>query len=262
MLTLTSAMLDALAARLAEAEAQRAPLAPLTDEHPTLGVSDAYAIQARGIATKCHAGARVLGHKAGYTSAAMQRQMGVTEPNYGVLLDTMLLSDGDVIVDRLIHPRVEPEIAFVLGADLAGPDVTPEMVLAATTAVAPALEIVDSRFRDYRFRAPDNTADNSSAAALVLGAARVAPDALDLAAVPVSLALNGVEIERGSGAAALGHPARAVAWIANALAVAGDRLRAGEIVIAGGLTAAPRLSAGDTVVATLPGIGTVSARCR
>ena len=259
MAMLPSQTVELLAQRLLHAEAQRVPLEPLTDEYPGLTMADAYRIQDAVLAVKLGRGARVVGRKAGFTSRAMQRQMGVGEANHGYLLDAMLLTD-EVPTAALIQPRVEPEIAFLLGEVLAGPGVTPLQALQATRCVAPALEIVDSRFRDYRFRAADNTADNSSAARVVLGAWEDPSRVPDLAREPVELERNGEIVERGIGAAALGHPALALAWIANKLAASGARLAAGDLVISGGLTAAPRVQPGDVLVARFPTLGAVRAR--
>jgi 2-keto-4-pentenoate hydratase len=250
--------LKLLARRLLDAEARRTPLAPLTDEHPALTMAEAYRVQDTVAAVKQARGARVIGRKAGFTSRAMQQQMGVGEANHGYLLDYMLLTDA-VPTAELIQPRVEPEIAFLLARDLAGPGVTPLHAMRATRWLAPALEIVDSRFRDYQFRAPDNTADNSSAARVVVGAWLEPSDLPDLAEEQVALAHNGAVVERGVGAAALGHPALALAWLANKLADQDSGLRAGDLVISGGLTAAPRVQAGDQVTARFATLGEVTA---
>ena len=256
---LAAETVELLAQRLLDAEAQRTPLAPLTDEYPALSMIEAYRVQDAVAAVKRARGARVVGRKAGFTSRAMQQQMGVGEANHGYLLDYMLLADA-VPTHELIQPRVEPEIAFLLGQDLAGPGITPLYALRATCGLAPALEIVDSRFLDYHFRAPDNTADNSSAARVVLGAWQEPSRLPDLAEEPVALEHNGAVVERGVGAAALGHPALALAWLANKLAQAGGGLHAGDLIISGGLTAAPRVQAGDELTARFATLGAVTAR--
>jgi 2-keto-4-pentenoate hydratase len=249
---------ERLAQRLLDAEAHRQPLDPLTDEHPGLTLADAYRIQHTVITAKLARGARVVGRKAGFTSRAMQQQMGVGEANHGALLDYMLLAEA-VPTAELIQPRVEPEIAFLLGQDLAGPGVTPLDALRATRWIAPALEIVDSRFHGYRFRAADNTADNSSAARVVLGAWQDTTQVPDLELERVALERNGAVVEQGVGGAALGHPALALAWIANKLAESGAQLSAGDLVISGGLTAAPAVQAGDHVTARFDALGAVTA---
>lgn len=248
-----------LAAVLLEAEAQRTAIDRLTDAHPSLTMTDAYAVQESIRRRKLAAGAGVLGWKAGLTSRAMRDQMGVSQPNRGSLFDYCLL-DGVLQRDELIHPRVEPEIAFVLGRELRGPGVTLLEVLAATRWVCAAIEVVDSRFKDYRFRVEDNTADNSSAARLVLGPAVFAVDSLDLSLVGVVLERNGEVEQTGAGAATLGHPARAVAWLANQLAESGQAIEAGQIVISGGLTSAPLVVAGDHVAARFDRLGAAELR--
>jgi 2-keto-4-pentenoate hydratase len=200
---------------------------------PPLHLAEAYAVQRELTALRTRRGARPVGWKLGYTSAAMRKQMGVASPNYGPLLDTMLITDGR-IPDGLVHPRVEPEIAVVLGADL------------HPAEARAALEVVDSVWRDYRFTLELNTADGSSAAAVALGPT-LAPDGLD--AVPVRMLRNGEEVGAATGAAAMGHPLRALDWLASTLAAAGEPLRPGDIVITGGLTAAVPVEPGDVVEA-------------
>ncbi len=259
MINLDEGLLTDLSSRLLEAERTRTALSPLTDEHPSLSMDDAYLIQERLVRTQIEAGCKVIGWKAGFTSEAMRQQMNVGQPNRGYLLDYMLC-EGMLDLDNLIHPRVEPEVAFIMDRDLRGPGLTADDVLAATRWLCPALEIVDSRFRDYKFRVEDNTSDNSSAARLVLGE-RVRPDAgLDLAAVGVVLEKNGLVEQTGSGEAAFGHPASSVAWLANQLSESGQQLEAGQIVLSGGLTAAPYIRHGDHVTARLEGLGSVEVR--
>src|SRR5262245_41381813 len=206
--------------RLLEAERERRPFPPFTDTFTDFSLADAYAVQRELVATKVAAGAGVLGWKAGFTSAPMRQQMGVAEPNYGRLLEGGLI-DGDLHLDELIRPRVEPEVAFIMGEDVPGPGVTADRILRATRWVCGCIEVVDSRFADYRFRLEDNTADNSSSARLVLGEKLVPVDGLDLRLIGAVMEKNGEVLMTGAGAAALGHPARSVAWIANELARAG-----------------------------------------
>ena len=250
---------DDLAARLIAAERERTAIEPLTDQNPDLTVGDAYQIQDKIIRAKLAGGAEVIGWKAGFTSRAMQQQMGVDQPNYGCLLDGAVVK-SELSVDELIHPRVEPEIAFIIGRDLAGPGVTADQVLAATRWVCPCIEVVDSRIKDYRFQAPDNIADNSSAARLVLGDSLFAVDEFDLRLVGVVLEINDEVVETGAGAAALGDPAHSVAWVANQLTAAGKVLRKDQIVISGGLTAAPYVKRGDKVMALFDRLGAVQLR--
>jgi 2-oxopent-4-enoate/cis-2-oxohex-4-enoate hydratase len=256
--------LSALADELAMARRDRRPVAPLTGRPAGLHLDDAYEVQRLGLEARLDAGERLLGGKLGFTSRAMQRAMGVSAPNSGWLTDTMTVHDGVVRLDELIHPKVEPEIAFLLGADLA-PPVTAADVLAATAAVLPCLEVVDSRFVDFRFAAADNVADDSSAGALVLGDG-VAPGEIDLALVGATLWVDEVPHATAAGAAVLDHPAAAVAWMVDhARRPDGDHddgvvLRAGEVVISGGLTAPVTLTAGMHVRAVVDRVGTVELR--
>jgi 2-oxopent-4-enoate/cis-2-oxohex-4-enoate hydratase len=258
------AALSALADELATARRDRQPVAPLTERPTGLSIDDAYEVQRLGLLARLAAGERLIGGKLGFTSRAMQRAMGVSAPNSGWLTDAMTVHDGVVSLEGLIHPKVEPEIAFVLRTDLA-PPATAADVLAATAAVLPCLEIVDSRFTDFRFAAADNVADDSSAGALVLGDA-VEPGDIDLALVGTTLWVDEVLHATAAGAAALDHPAAAVAWMVNhARRPDGDRhdrvvLRAGEVVISGGLTAPSTLTAGMHVRAVVDRVGTVELR--
>jgi 2-keto-4-pentenoate hydratase len=188
----------------------------------------------------------------------MQKAMGVDRPNYGWLTDAMLVHDRVVAMDRVIHPKVEPEIAFLLAADLDG-SADAANVIAATAALVPCLEVVDSRFVDFRFALEDNIADDSSAALVVLGDAAVAPDGIDLRTCGVVLTVNGEVAHTAAGAAALDHPAAAVAWMARAVAE-GRGLRAGDIVISGGLTAPVDLAPGMAVRVDIDHIGSASFR--
>ena len=224
-----------LADRLDEARLSRTPTSRLTDDHPDLTEGEAYAIADQGIEIRKSRGERVVGAKLGFTSAAMQKALGVDSPNFGWLTDRMIVSDGKVSLRKLIHPKAEPEIAFILGEDLSGPTVSVERVLSATAFVMPIIEVVDSRYAGFRFRALDNTADNSSAGRVVLGTRATNP-AFDLSRVGVVVTLNGRILHTASGAAALGHPAASVAWLARRLASSGGGLKAGHLVISGGLT--------------------------
>ncbi len=224
---------------------------PLTERWPDLGLAEAYAIQALVIDDRIAAGARRVGWKVGLTSAAMQRQLGVDQPDFGPLLDDMeIRTGGTCSLADLIEPRVEGEIAFRLATDLEGEGLTGADVLAASDAVVPALEIIDSRIADWRIALADTVADHASAARFVAGAPGCAPDALDLAAAELVLRRDGEEVDRGSGAAVLGHPANAVAWLAGTLQRFGEKLRAGDIVLAGALHAAIPAESGSAIEAS------------
>jgi len=228
-----------------------------------LTVEDAYAIQAAWLRRKLasDSGLRLVGRKVGLTAKAMQEQLGVSEPDFGFLLNRMLVASGGSIArDELILPRVEPEIAFYLEKDLRGPGLAVADVLDVTRAVAPALEIVDSRIADWKIKLQDTIADNGSSARAVIGPSVPYERGLDLAAVLVSLRRNGEQVGQGAGAAVLGHPAEAVAWLANALAAFGESLRAGDVVLPGAMCASVFANAGETFDASYTGLGSVSVR--
>ncbi len=250
---------DELAGELHAARRQRTTVATITSREDRFTLEDAYAVQAAGIELRRGDGESVVGGKLGFTSLAMQRAMGVDSPNYGWLTDAMLVHDRIVRVGRLIHPKVEPEIAFLLGADLDG-DVTAADVIAASTAVVPCLEVVDSRYHHFRFQAYDNIADNSSAGLVVLGDAAAPPRGIDLRTCGVVVAVDGEVRHTAAGAAVLDDPAAAVAWMGRAVARGPRPLRAGDLVISGGLTAPVDLAPGMSVAVTIDHIG--SARLR
>jgi 2-oxopent-4-enoate hydratase len=250
-----------LADELWEAGRSASPVEPLTERHPDLVIEDAYAIQSGTIGRRIADGAQIRGRKVGLTSLPMQQLLGVDEPDYGVVLDDMLVEDGDEIdLDRLLQPRVEAEMAFVMERDLAGPGVTAPVALAATAGVLPAVEIVDSRIADWRIRLVDTVADNASSGLLVLGGTLFKVEDLDLRLLGVVVSRNGELLDTGAGAAALGNPARCVAWLANKLATFGDSLRAGDIVLPGAVHKMVPVSSGDMFRAEFAEIGAVTVR--
>ncbi|MBI3691431.1 MAG: fumarylacetoacetate hydrolase family protein [Mycolicibacterium aromaticivorans] len=207
------------------------------------------------------AGRHVVGHKIGLTSEPMQTLLGVHEPDFGYILDDMVLAnDSTAQCARFCAPRVEPEVAFLLRAPLRGPNVTADDVRAATSAVAVALEIVDSRIRDWKLTLRDTVADNASSGAVVIGDWVPYSEHLDLAASRASLRLNGHEVDTGLGSAVLGDPATAVAWLANSLSEFGTGLAAGQFVMSGSFTTAAFVRSGDIASAAISGLGTVSVR--
>lgn len=249
------------AAQLAAALRDRRPIAPLTESVPGITTADAYAIQMAGITRRVAGGARVAGKKIGLTSKAMQDLLQVREPDFGHVLDDMILAPGEPApMTRLLQPKAEGEIAFLLGQDLLGPGVTIPAVLAATAAVMPAIEIVDSRVQDWRIQIQDTVADNASSAFVALGSRLTSPRDLDLRLLGMALYKNGELVSTGAGAAVLGHPAAAVAWLANKLSELGTPLRAGEIVLSGAVTAAPPAAAGDRFEVAFERLGSVSVR--
>lgn len=251
----------ALADALWEAERDRRPIEPLTDRWPDLGIEDAYAVQQRNVDRRIGRGASVGGRKIGLTSRGMQEMLGVDEPDYGVLLDDMFVEDGDEIrLDTMVQPRIEAELAFILDKDLAGPGVTTAGALTAMAGVLPAVEIVDSRIADWRIKLVDTVADNASSGRVVLGGRIRKVTDLDLRLVGMALSRNGEVVDTGAGAAALGNPARCVAWLANKLGSFGHRLRAGDVVLPGAVHRMVEVRPGDVFRAEYAHLGAVTAR--
>ncbi len=231
--------IDALARRLFDAAAEHRTVPMLTVEHPALTEADAYRIQAALVDLHVAAGATRTGMKLGLTSKAKQREMGIDVPIVGVLLDTLALDPGTPFsVAQLGQPRAEPEIAFLIGRELSGSGVTAAHVLAATEAVMPALELLDSRYDHYKFTLPDVVADQTSAGRYLLGGQLTSPRGLDLRLTGCVLNRNGEVAATAAGAAVSGHPASAVAWLVRWMAARGGGLRAGDIVLPDGGRAA------------------------
>jgi 2-keto-4-pentenoate hydratase len=243
------------------ADRDRAPIDPLTDRHDDLVIDDAYAIQTYNVERRLREGAHVIGRKVGLTSQPMQELLGVDEPDFGVLLDDMFVEDGDEIsLDRLLQPRVEAEMAFLLERDLVGPGVTTSKALAAIGGVFPSIEIVDSRVADWRIKLIDTVADNASCGMLVVGGRMTKVTDLDLRLVGMALSRNGEIIDTGAGAAALGNPARCVAWLANKLAGFEITLQAGELILPGAVHRMVPVQPGDAFRADFAHLGAVTAR--
>lgn len=251
-------MVNDWAWRLYQAERAREPIDPLT-ETLDVSVDQAYAIQEAIVALKLGAGQRIVGKKIGLTSAAMQAMMQVHQPDFGHLMDTMEYVDGAILpLSMFIQPRLEAEIAFVLATDLVGPGVTAWEVLEATAYVQPALEIVDSRINAWRIKLGDTIADNASSGAYVLGGPRSPARAQDLGRLGMVLTTDGEVLQTSAGAAALGHPARSVAWLANQFSTRGVPLKAGEVVLSGALGAAVDIRPNVAYQARFGGLGAVS----
>jgi len=249
---------DRLAADLAEAERVRVGIAPLTDANPDIDVVDAYEIQLINIRQRIAEGARVVGHKVGLSSKVMQQMMGVDEPDYGHLLEEMeVFQDTPVKTGNYLYPRVEVEVGFVLAEDLPGEECTEEDVVAATAAYAPAIELIDTRIKDWQIKLCDTIADNASSAGFVLGSERVAPSDIDIKNIDAVLTRNGEEIAKGRSDAVLGNPVTAVAWLARKVAGFGVRLKAGDIVLPGSCTFAVEARPGDEFNAEFDGLGSV-----
>lgn len=251
----------AIADELAAAERARTTVPLLTARHPGMTVEDAYAVQREWRRRAVAAGRRPVGRKIGLTSKVMQAATGIDEPDYGAILADMVHEDGAVLEHgSFSNVRVEVELAFVLAAPVDGPDATLLDVLRATEYVVPALEILSSRVELAGRTIVDTISDNAAMGAMVLGGRPVAPDAVDLRWVAATLHRNESIEESGVAAAVLGHPARGVAWLANTLARHGDRLDAGEVVLAGSFTRPVWVHPGDTVHADYRDLGTITCR--
>jgi 2-keto-4-pentenoate hydratase len=250
-----------LASKFVAAEQERAPLEPITTLHPDLTADDAYRVQAAVVATKVRSGDRIVGRKVGATSQAVQQLLGIDEPIYGALLESSRVENGgEIPLSQLIHPRVECEIAFLLDQDMAGPGATVADVLAATRAMSASLEINDPRTQGWRVGMREAIADNGLVARFVLGERWLPVEGLDLPNVAVVLKKNGEEVAASAGAAVLGHPARAVAWLANKLAEHHQSLEAGQVVLPGSLTPIYPVEAGNRIEAEFEALESVSVR--
>ncbi len=260
-MTMTPALIEQLGDELYQALTQRQTLEPLTNRHADITIEDAYAIQQHMLARRLAAGEKVVGKKIGVTSQAVMNMLGVFQPDFGWLTDGMVFNEGESVpANTLIQPKAEGEIAFLLKKTLQGPGVTAADVLAATEGVMACFEIVDSRIRDWKIKIQDTVADNASCGVLVLGDRLVDVRDVDLATCGMVLEKNGEIVATGAGAAALGHPANAVAWLANTLGRLGIALEAGEVVLSGSLGIMVPVQAGDNLRVTIGGIGGCSVR--
>ncbi len=249
---------DHAAGVLLTAEAEHTDRGPITDEWPDLDLPTAYAVQDALIGRKVAAGERVVGVKLGLTSRAKQQRMGIDSPLTGWLTDGMVLPAGvPVPQDQLIHPRAEPEIVFVLGRRLAGPGVTAATAMEAVDRVYCGLEVIDSRYTDFKFTLPDVVADNASSARFVLGPVGVSPDRLDLSLEACLIEVDGAIVDSATGAAVQGHPGEALALAANALGRRGLALEPGWLVLTGGMTDAVFVPPGSTVAAHFTTLGSL-----
>lgn len=247
---------------LLSAEKKRQEVAKVTEKYPHLTFEEAYIIQEKLLRRKAQEGAKIIGVKLGLTSRAKQQMMGVHEAIYGYVTDDMLALEWEPLdYNKLIHPKAEPELAFFMGEDLQGTNVTIEEVLAATQYVAPAIEIIDSRYRNFHFTLADVIADNCSAARFVVGSKWVSPNALDLGNLGMVLSKNGKVEQVGASAAVLGHPGASVAWAVNKLGEVGKGVKKGEIILSGAISEAISFQPGDTIQAQFADVGSVSFSC-
>jgi len=257
----TQAAAVAVAAdRLSTAAVTSTPCAPVRDLIGADDVAAAYAVQARVVADRLAAGARVVGRKIGLTSPAVQRQLGVDQPDFGVLFDDMRCDEGTPIaLSRLLQPKVEAEIAFVLARDLADGPLDDAQIRAAVDYAVAALEIVDSRIADWDITFGDTVADNGSSGLFVLDSRRRTLDSFDPVAVQMRMFIDDTEVSTGTGAACLGDPLRALAWLARTALQFGQPLRAGQVVLSGALGPMAAIHSAGTVRAELTGLGSVTA---
>lgn len=264
---LDASIIQQAAARLDAAERSREQVRQFSLDYPGITIEDAYAIQRAWVDLKLKGGRKLVGHKIGLTSRAMQVSSNITEPDYGALLDDMLFEEGsDIPFERFIVPRVEVELAFILGKPLRGPNCSIFDVLEATEWVVPALEIIDARIQQIdpdskvTRKVFDTISDNAANAGVVMGGRPVRPNDIDLRRVPAILYRNGVIEESGVSAAVLNHPAKGVAWLANKLAPYDVTLEAGQIILGGSFTRPVAASPGDTFHVDYDQLGSIACR--
>jgi 2-oxo-3-hexenedioate decarboxylase len=258
---LDQATIARLAEHLENCELNAQDTLKITDDHPDMDWEDSYAIQDEIRRRKVARGTRIVGLKAGLTSYAKMRQMGVNTPCFGFITDYGCIPEGgDVRISELIHPKVEPEIAFVMKKALKGPGCHIGAVLAATDYVIPGMEVIDSRYRDFKFDLKSVIADNTSSARFVVGGRALRVNEVDLRTVGIVMEKNGEVVSLGAGAAVLGHPAAAIAMLANHLGSRGQEIPAGSLILSGGITEAVAVKAGDNVSLRVQGMGSVSLR--
>lgn len=259
--TVDQGLNDRLAQQLYDALREGRTVPPLIAQHADLTIDDAYAISLGALEKRKNDGERVIGKKIGVTSKAVQDMLGVHQPDFGFLTDRMYVEgDIDIAANGLIQPRAEAEIGFILKDSLKGPGVTAEQVIAATEAIVPCFEIVDSRIQDWKISIVDTVADNASCGVYVLGEARVDPREHDLPNLHVTVTKNGKPLSEGYGHAVQGSPAQAVAWLANTLGAYGVTLDAGDVILSGSLVPLENAVAGDVFEMNLHGVGTCTAR--
>lgn len=259
--TATGSLQETLADELYRALREGRTVPPLIARHPELTIDDAYAISLGALERRKADGERVIGKKIGVTSKAVQDMLGVHQPDFGFLTDRMYVQgDIDIAANGLIQPRAEAEIGFILKDSLKGPGVTAEQVIAATEAIVPCFEIVDSRIQDWKIAIVDTVSDNASCGVYVLGEARADPRAHDLPNLHVTVTKNGQPLSEGYGHAVQGSPAEAVAWLANTLGAYGVTLEAGDVILSGSLVPLEPAVAGDVFEMQLHGVGACTAR--
>jgi 2-oxo-3-hexenedioate decarboxylase len=260
-MNLDKATIAKLAEHLENCELEARDTTKITDDYPDMDWDDAYAIQDEIRRRKMARGHKIVGLKAGLTSFAKMKQMGVDTPVFGFMADYYAVPEGgECQISKLIHPKVEPEIAFVTKTAIKGPGCHIGTVLAAIDFVMPGIEVIDSRYRDFKFDLKSVIADNTSATRFVVGGRAIPVADVDLRTVGIVLEKNGAPVAFGAGAAVLGHPALAIAMLANHLAARGEEIPAGSLILSGGITEAVAVQAGDSVTLRVQGMGSVGMR--
>ncbi len=256
-----AALLERHGDALYDAWRERRVLAPLTEVEPGISIRDAYAIQQRLVNRRLQAGETIVGKKIGVTSKPIQDFLGVYEPDFGQLTSGMICTESSgVDLSRMIQPKAEAELAFVLSRDLVGPGITAIDVIRATAYVSPCFEIVDSRIRDWKIKIQDTVADNASCGVYILGEAKGDPRQFDLTMAGMVLHKNGELFSTGVGAAVQGSPVNAVVWLANTLGSLGMPFRAGEVILSGSQSVLVPVTGGDELICHVGGLGTCRAR--
>lgn len=249
-----------LAQALKKAEKECIAIEQISKENTDLTVDDAYKIQLINIERELADGKKVTGKKIGLTSLVVQNMLGVNTPDFGHLLDSMEVKNNTIQINTMLQPKVEGEIAFVLKEDVKGPDATAEDVLNATEYVAAAIEIVDSRIKDWKIGLIDTVADNASSGMYVISDKRIDPKTIDLKNIEMNLYKNNEKINSGLGSAVLGNPAFSVAWLANALSKYGVVLKKGEVVLSGALSGMLTAEKGNEYTANFSELGSISVK--
>ena len=260
-MTDSSKAIQQAAEALAQARASRHPIPPVSASHGISGLDAAYAVAEINTRVRLESGRRIVGLKVGLTSRAVQQQLGVDQPDFGILFDDMEFLNGqEVPMARLLQPKVEAEVAFVVGRDIVGAAPTYSEFLGCLSHALPAIEIVDSAIADWKISLVDTVADNASSGLYVLGDQPVQLGALSLGEIGMQMTKNGQPVSIGTGAACLGHPLRAAYWLARTMAGRGQGLRQGQVILSGALGPMVPVAAGDLVQANIGALGEVSCR--
>lgn len=246
-----------VAEELYKAEKTRMPVEPLTDRFSAVTLEEAYNVQLVNVNRRINQGERIIGKNIDLTSEAMQRFLGVHEPDYGHIFNTMFLLKNELSMSQVIQPKAEGEIAFLMREDIMGPGVTPLDVMRATDYVIPAIEIIDSRIKEWKIKIQDTVADNASSAFILVGSRALSLNEIDLLSTGMVFSKNGSIVATGASAAVMGNPVNAVTWLVNNLAEYNVSVKKGEIVLSGSITAAVDIKKGDVIDVTFDRLGPV-----